>query len=57
MASEESRLIQALEEMTREYGKNPSKILKNRIDYNRNRLNRMQAKGKKKTKKSKLKVA
>jgi len=57
MASEESRLIRALEEMTREYGKNPSKILKNRIDYNRNRLNRMQAKGKKKTKKSKLQVA
>ena len=57
MASIESRLIQALEEMTREYGKNPSKTLKNRIDYNRARLNRMQAKGKKTTKKSKLKIA
>ena len=41
MASAESRLIFALEEMTREYGKNPSPALKNRIDYNRNRLNNM----------------
>ena len=41
MASVESRLINALEEMSREYGKNPSPALKNRIDYNRNRLNNM----------------
>ena len=42
--SAESRLIQALEEMTREYSKNPSKVLKNRIEYNRDRLHRMRAK-------------
>ena len=41
MASAESRLIFALEEMTREYGKNPSPALKNRIDFNRERLNKM----------------
>ena len=41
--SAESRLIQALEEMSREYSKNPSKILKNRIEYNRERLGRMRA--------------
>ena len=52
--SAESRLIQALEEMTREYSKNPSKILKNRIEYNRDRLNRMQAL---KIKKKKTKTA
>ena len=60
MASSESRLINALEEMSREYGKNPSPALKHRIDFNRDRLNKMrgtpQAK-KKKTKKSKLKIA
>ena len=41
MASAESRLIKALEEMSREYGKNPSPALKNRIDVNRDRLNKM----------------
>ena len=41
MASAESRLFQALEEMTREYGKNPSPALKNRIDFNRERYNKM----------------
>ena len=41
MESVESRLINALEDMTREYGKNPSPALKNRIDYNRDRLNKM----------------
>ena len=59
MASAESRLFQALEEMTREYGKNPSPALKNRIDFNRDRLNKMRGtpQAKKKTKKSKLKIA
>ena len=51
--SAESRLIQALEEMTREYSKNPSKVLKNRIEYNRERLGRMRAK---KDNKGKLKI-
>ena len=51
--SAESRLIQALEEMTREYSKNPSKALKNRIEYNRERLGRMKAK---KDNKRKLKI-
>tara|TARA_R100000278_G_scaffold108628_1_gene85521 strand:+ start:389 stop:619 length:231 start_codon:yes stop_codon:yes gene_type:complete len=41
MASPESRLINALEDMTREYGKNPSPALKHRIDFNRERLNKM----------------
>ena len=41
MASAESRLFQALEEMTREYGKNPSPALKHRIDFNRERYNKM----------------
>jgi hypothetical protein len=52
--SAESRLIQALEEMNREYSKNPSKALKHRIDYNRDRLHRMQAL---KIKKKKTKTA
>ena len=52
--SAESRLIQALEEMTREYSKNPSKVLKNRIDYNRDRLNRMRALKIKKKKKTRI---
>ena len=55
MASAESRLFQALEEMTREYGKNPSPALKNRIDFNRDRLKRMQAK--KSSNKDKIKIA
>ena len=59
MASAESRLIFALEDMTREYGKNPSPALKNRIDYNRDRLNKMrggiQAKATPKKKPSKKK--
>ena len=53
--SAESRLIQALEEMTREYSKNPSKVLKNGIEYNRDRLHRMRAK-KGKSKKDALKI-
>tara|TARA_B100001029_G_C14877683_1_gene348170 strand:+ start:254 stop:418 length:165 start_codon:yes stop_codon:yes gene_type:complete len=52
--SAESRLFQALEEMTREYSKNPSPALKNRIDYNREKYNRMRAKGG--SKKDKLKI-
>ena len=51
----QARLIQALEEMAREYSKNPSPALKNRIDYNRARLNRMQAK--KSSNKDKIKIA
>ena len=54
--SAESRLFKALEEMTREYSKNPSPDLKRRIDYNRERYNRMRAK-KGKSKKDKLKIA
>ena len=53
--SAESRLFKALEEMTREYSKNPSPALKKRIDYNRERYNRMRAK-KKKSKNSKVKI-
>ena len=53
--SAESRLIQALEEMTREYSKKHSKVLKNRIEYNRDRLHRMRAK-KGKSKKDGLKI-
>ena len=41
MASAESRLIRALEEMAGEYSKNPSPALKHRIDFNRDRLNKM----------------
>ena len=41
MASAESMLIRALEDMAGEYGKNPSPALKRRIDYNRDRLNKM----------------
>ena len=51
----QSRLIRALEEMTREYSKNPSPALKNRIDFNRDRLKRMQAK--KSSNKDKIKIA
>ena len=41
MASAESRLIRALEEMAGEYSKNPSPALQRRIDFNRDRLNKM----------------
>ena len=61
MASAESRLIRALEEMAGEYSKNPSPALKNRIDYNRDRLNKMrgtpQAKATPKKKKTVAKKA
>jgi hypothetical protein len=52
--SVESRLFQALEEMTREYSRNPSPALLKRIEYNREKYNRMRAKGK--NNKSKLKT-
>ena len=57
MASAESRLIKALEEMSREYGKNPSPALKNRIDVNRDRLNKMRGtpRAKKRIKKGSIK--
>ena len=57
MASAESRLFQALEEMTREYGKNPSPALKNRIDFNRERYNKMRGIQAKATPKKKKPVA
>ena len=57
MASAESRLIRALEEMSREYGKNPSPALKHRIDVNRDRLNKMRGtpQAKKRIKKGSIK--
>jgi len=54
MASELSRVIKALEDMTREYSKNPSPALKNRIDSNLKRKNRLEAKKKKKNSKVKI---
>ena len=48
MASQLSRVIKALESMTREYSKNPSPALKRRIDSNLERKNRLQASKKKK---------
>ena len=53
----QARLIQALEEMTREYSTNPSAALKNRIDVNRDRLNKMRGtpQAKKRIKKGSIK--
>jgi len=51
--SAESRIFKAIEEMSREYQKNPSPQLQNRIDAARERYNRIRAKG---GKKSKLKI-
>ncbi len=55
--STEASLFKALESMTREYSKNPSKQLKNRIDATRERYNRLRAKNNKKPIKSKLKIS
>jgi hypothetical protein len=50
--SAESRLFKAIEEMAREYQKNPSPILQRRIDAAKDRYDRMRAsKGKNKNKK------
>ena len=54
--STEASLFKALESMTREYSKNPSKQLKNRIDATRERYNRLRAKNKKPNK-NRLKTA
>jgi predicted ATPase with chaperone activity len=54
--STEASLFKALESMTREYSKNPSKQLKNRIDAARDRYNRLRAQKGKKPVNSKLKI-
>ena len=45
MASELSRVLKAIESMTREYYSNPSPALKHRIDKALERKDRLQAKG------------
>tara|TARA_Y100001973_G_scaffold87175_1_gene130870 strand:- start:44 stop:223 length:180 start_codon:yes stop_codon:yes gene_type:complete len=54
--STKASLFKALESMTREYSKNPSKQLKNRIDATRERYNRLRAKNNKKPNNKKLKI-
>ena len=57
MASAESMLIRALEDMAGEYSKNPSPALKHRIDFNRERYNKMRGIQAKATPKKKKPVA
>ena len=54
--STKASLFKALESMTREYSKNPSKQLKNRIDATRERYNRLRAKNNKKPNNKKQKI-